>query len=267
MIRVTATRNAAEPPLGKKVQFNPEKDSFDDFLLKCSNKLGFKAKKIFDSEGSVLERIGHLRNDDVVYVSEGEPFALINKRPGSGGSKLVRKMSEESSALSRKVIYKIAVLGESSVGKSAITCRYVFKKFIREYTSTIEDFYTKRSVIDSEMVELDIIDTAGMEEFRVVRDAMIKDREGFLMIFDVTQYESFERVEYFYNLIKMYHLISDDVPCVLVGNKIDKEKDRVVTKEQAEKLAAQYNSVYVECSALSGERIDDAFSELVRMLR
>lgn len=116
------------------------------------------------------------------------------------------------------------------------------------------------------MVELDIIDTAGMEEFQVVRDAMIKDREGFLMIFDVTQYESFERVEYFYSLIKMYHLISDGVPTVLIGNKIDKE-GRVVTKEQAEKLAEQHNAMYIECSALSGENIEEAFAELVRKLR
>jgi len=169
--------------------------------------------------------------------------------------------------MGKKSNYKIAVLGEGGVGKSAITCRYVFKKFIREYTSTIEDFYTKRSLIDNEMVELDILDTAGMEEFRVVRDAMIKDREGFLMIFDVTQGESFERIEYFYNLIKMYHITADSVPCVLVGNKIDKEKERVVRREQAEKLAAQYKSPYIECSALSGENIEEAFAKLVQELR
>ena len=106
-----------------------------------------------------------------------------------------------------------------------------------------------------------------MEEFRVVRDAMIKDREGFLMIFDVTQSESFEKIEHFYNLIRMYHQTIDGVPCVLVGNKIDKEKERVVTREQAERLAMTYRSPYIECSALTGVGIEEAFNKLVRELR
>ena len=65
--------------------------------------------------------------------------------------------------------YKIALLGDTQVGKSSIACRFVFRKFSWEYTSTIEDIYTKRITVDFENSELEILDTAGMEEFRMVK--------------------------------------------------------------------------------------------------
>ena len=59
--------------------------------------------------------------------------------------------------------FSIAILGEQEVGKSAITCRYVFKKFTREYTATIEDIFSKRTLVDDEIAEIEILDTAGLE--------------------------------------------------------------------------------------------------------
>jgi len=93
-----------------------------------------------------------------------------------------------------KKSYKLALLGEGAVGKSAITCRYVFKKFLREYNCTIEDVFNHKTKIDGDIVELDILDTAGMEDFRMVRDANIKFRDGFIIVFDVTNRESFDKL-------------------------------------------------------------------------
>jgi small GTP-binding protein len=163
--------------------------------------------------------------------------------------------------------FKVAVLGEGGVGKSAFTCRYVFQKFLREYINTIEDFYTKSTSVDNKQVELDILDTAGMEEFRAVRDAMIRDREGFLMIFDLTNMESFERIDYLMSLVKAYHSSPTGAPCILIGNKSDKRDERVVTNEMAVNKANQYSIPYFESSALSGINIEESFNELVRELR
>jgi GTPase KRas protein len=68
----------------------------------------------------------------------------------------------QSNSFNIKNAFAIAILGESKVGKSAITCRYLFKKFMKEYTATIEDIYTKRVIVDDEPAEVDILDTAGL---------------------------------------------------------------------------------------------------------
>lgn len=106
------------------------------------------------------------------------------------------------------------------VGKSAITCRYVFKKFVREYTATIEDIYTKRVTVDEEPAEIDILDTAGLQEFRAVKMGKLREKEGFLVVFDVSDKDTFNRIDEIYNSIYEQHS-NKDVSIILVGNKID----------------------------------------------
>ena len=84
------------------------------------------------------------------------------------------------------------------MGKSAITCRYVFRKFSKEYTPTIEDIFSKRSIIDDETTELEILDTAGLEEFRNIKDGKLRDRDGFLLVFDLSNRGTLDRVDDFY---------------------------------------------------------------------
>lgn len=122
-------------------------------------------------------------------------------------------------------------------------------------------------MVDGKPVELDILDTAGMEEFRAVRDAMIRDREGFLLIFDMTNTESFEKIDYLIHLIKAYHTTPGSAPCVLIGNKLDKKDDRQVSYEKALEKANSYNIPYLESSSLTGVNIEEGFNELVRELR
>ncbi len=145
--------------------------------------------------------------------------------------------------------YKLALLGEGAVGKSAITCRYVFKKFLRDYNCTIEDVYNHKAKIDGEIVELDILDTAGMEDFRMVRDANIKYRDAFILVFDVTNRESFEKLQNFRDLIKNYN--SDAAPILVVGNKVDMEKERMVSEEEAKAKVKELRAdmEYIELSA------------------
>lgn len=163
--------------------------------------------------------------------------------------------------------YKLALLGEGAVGKSAITCRYVFKKFLRDYNCTIEDVYNHKAKIDGDIVELDILDTAGMEDFRMVRDANIKFRDGFILVFDVTNRESFERLQNFRDLIRNYN--SDSAPILIVGNKIDMEKERVVSSEEAREKCKELRAdiEYMEMSAQTGYNVEECFATIVRMLK
>jgi GTPase KRas protein len=121
------------------------------------------------------------------------------------------------------------------VGKSALTCRYVFKKFQHDYTSTIEDIYTKKTTIDGELAELDILDTAGRDEFRAVKESKIKEREGFIIVFDLSDANSLKETEKNFELVSYHHEGALDVPKVLIGNKSDKV--RAISREEAEMTA------------------------------
>jgi len=131
--------------------------------------------------------------------------------------------------------YNIALLGEGAVGKSAITIRFIKNVFIKEYNSTIEEQYPKNRIcINHEAFELNILDTAGMEDLRKASDdTMIRKRDGYILVFDVTNRESFERIAYFRDVIRKYY--SDTAPVLVVGNKVDEESRRMVSKDEAMK--------------------------------
>lgn len=109
------------------------------------------------------------------------------------------------------------------MGKSAITSRFIYQKFYQDYTCTIEDFYKTRMHIDEDMCDLDIVDTAGMDEFRAVRDTSIRGRDGFLMVYDAHSYESFLKLEPLMEVIQQQRPNQTKIPLVFVGNKSDLE--------------------------------------------
>ncbi len=109
--------------------------------------------------------------------------------------------------------YRIVVLGDGGVGKSALTLQYVQHNFIDYHDPTIEDAYQQRTVIDSEPCLLDILDTAGQVEFTAMREQYMRCGEGFIICYSITDRHSFVEAEEYRNLIlKVSHnpLISVD---------------------------------------------------------
>ena len=90
--------------------------------------------------------------------------------------------------------FKLVVMGGGGVGKSALTIRMVEDRFVDEYDPTIEETYFKEVVIDGENCQLRILDTAGQEEFQVMRDGHIRAGQGFLLCFSIIDIESFEEI-------------------------------------------------------------------------
>ena len=124
--------------------------------------------------------------------------------------------------------YKLIMMGEGGVGKSAITIRYIQDHFIVEYDPTIEDSYRKQVTIDDETCLLDILDTAGREEFYYRGAPWIRKAHTILIIYAVDSKISFDAVQSHYDeIIKAKELTpKNDIPIVLVGNKCDLEKER-----------------------------------------
>jgi len=161
---------------------------------------------------------------------------------------------------------KMVVCGSGAVGKSALTIQCIQNFFCDGYDPTIEDSYRKTVRVDDEVTLMDILDTAGQEEFSVMRDMYMRTGEGFLLVFSVTSRDSFFELESFYNQVLRVKDAAK-IPMVLVGNKADLEHQRQVSTLEASALAAKWNIPYVETSARTRTNVEEAFYTLVREIR
>jgi len=162
---------------------------------------------------------------------------------------------------------KLVVVGSGGVGKSAITIRFVTSQFQDQgYNPTIEDSYRKQFVVDDEAVTLEILDTAGQEEYSTISDQWYMVGAGFLLVYSITDRPTFEALPNFYQDILR---VKDRpyVPCVVVSNKCDLGSLRQVDQLEGRDMAKSISAPFIECSAVNGVNVDTAFSELVKLVR
>lgn len=162
--------------------------------------------------------------------------------------------------------YKLAVVGGGGVGKSALTVQFVQNTFLEEYDPTIEDSYRKHAKVDDSVVFLEILDTAGQEEYKALRDQYMRTGDGFLLTYAVNDRKTFGEINEFIEQICRVK-DSDSWPMVLVGNKCDLDNERIITTEEAKKFAAAKGIGFIESSAKIRKNVDEAFYELVRQVR
>lgn len=167
---------------------------------------------------------------------------------------------------SKTAEYKLVVLGAGGVGKSALTIRLVTDNFLDEYDPTIEDSYRKQVTIDDQAALLDILDTAGQEEFSSMQDQWMRDGRGFLIVYNITSAASFDEVSVLYEKILRTKDV-DSVPVVLAGNKADLKNQRAVDYEKGAELAKQWDAPFFETSAKIKLNNEACFFELVRQIR
>ncbi|CAD5218251.1 unnamed protein product [Bursaphelenchus okinawaensis] len=161
--------------------------------------------------------------------------------------------------------HNVVVFGDGGVGKSALTIQFVQNEFITDYDPTLEDSYRKQVVIDNKVCVLDILDTAGQEEYDAMHDHYAHNGHGFLLVFALNDHSSFMNIRKFREKVRRAK-DSDDVPVVVVGNKSDLPY-RAVTPQQIEELTQSLGCAYVETSAKTRQGVDDAFYEVVRAVR
>jgi small GTP-binding protein len=162
--------------------------------------------------------------------------------------------------------YQICVIGEGGVGKSAITVQFIHSDFVEEYDPTIEDSFRKQIHVDHEVCHIDIVDTAGQEEYSCLRNQHMRGMDGFLLVYSITSRSSFEGMTSFYNQVL---LANDDspAPLVIAGNKADIEHKRQVSPAEGAARAQIWGCPYIETSAKTRTNIDEAFFEVVREIR
>jgi len=162
--------------------------------------------------------------------------------------------------------FKIVVLGDGGVGKTALTIQLCLNHFIEAYDPTIEDSYRKHAVIDDQPCLIEILDTAGQEEYTALRDQWIREGEGFLLVYSITSRATFERVERFRAQIARVKDV-EGVPIILVGNKADRANEREVSREEAQAMARKLGCDLIETSAKTRSNLELAYYTVVRMIR
>lgn len=158
------------------------------------------------------------------------------------------------------------MVGSGGVGKSALTLQFMYDEFVEDYEPTKADSYRKKVVLDGEEVQIDILDTAGQEDYAAIRDNYFRSGEGFLCVFSITEQESFQATaEFREQILRVKN--DDNIPFLLVGNKCDLEDKRQVTIDEANQRAHSWNVPYVETSAKTRANVDKVFYDLMREIR
>jgi len=161
-------------------------------------------------------------------------------------------------------VHKVIMVGAGGVGKSALTLQFMYDEFVEDYEPTKADSYRKKVMLDDEEVQIDILDTAGQEDYAAIRDNYFRSGEGFLCVFSISEHESFSAVNEFREQILRVKN-DDNVPFILVGNKADLDvNQRRVTTDEALHVARMWNVPYIETSAKTRQNVKEVFFDLMR---
>lgn len=162
-------------------------------------------------------------------------------------------------------MFKILIIGNSSVGKTSFLFRYADDSFTSAFVSTVGiDFKVKTVIRREKRMKLQIWDTAGQERYRTITTAYYRGAMGFILMYDVTNEESFNSVQDWVTQIKTYSW--DNAQVILVGNKSDMEAERVVTYDRGKQLADQLGLEFFETSAKENINVKNVFERLVDII-
>ena len=163
------------------------------------------------------------------------------------------------------VFFKILLIGDLGVGKSCVILRYVEGDFPGNIMSSIGvDFKTKQIDLDDRLIKLQIWDTAGHEKFRTITTSYYKSAHAIIILYDITQKASFDHIRNWITEIDKFG--KQGVLKVIVGNKLDMENNRKITKEVAENLALKYGIKLWEVSAKDNTNIEEMFLDTIKTL-
>jgi len=163
-------------------------------------------------------------------------------------------------------VYKVLLLGDSTVGKTCFLKKYTDKTFQDVHMSTIGlDYRVKTMTLKSgKVVKLQIWDTAGQDRFRAITKNYYKGANGIILIYDVTSIQTYENVKNWITQIR--EEASPNVIIYIAGNKIDLEEERKIKTEEGQKLAEELGLPFFETSAKTGVNINESFEDLVEKI-
>uniref|UniRef100_J3SCZ9 Ras and EF-hand domain-containing protein-like n=1 Tax=Crotalus adamanteus TaxID=8729 RepID=J3SCZ9_CROAD len=172
----------------------------------------------------------------------------------------------EASRMAPDRIFKIVLVGNSAVGKTCFLKQFCEERFSPGTAATVGVDYSMKTVnLDGSQVVLQLWDTAGQERYRSITKQFFRKADGVVVMYDVTAQDTFVSVKQW--MVSVEEAAGENIPVLLLGNKIDKEEEREVPKRLGERLAKDYRSIFYECSALTGENTRASVLHLARILK
>ena len=161
---------------------------------------------------------------------------------------------------------KIITLGDSKVGKTCLIGKFIDNKFAQNYLSTIGfDIRQKKIKLDNgKEIKVVLYDTAGQEKFRSLSTSYIKKAQGVLLIYDITDPDSFAHISSWVDDINSK--CKEKIPVVLIGNKSDLEQNRKVKAEDGKALGEKYGYNFYETSCKNGNNVNKSFKDIVNQV-
>eukprot|EP00927_Polykrikos_kofoidii_P024152 TRINITY_DN2201_c1_g3_i1.p1 TRINITY_DN2201_c1_g3~~TRINITY_DN2201_c1_g3_i1.p1 ORF type:complete len:215 (-),score=35.38 TRINITY_DN2201_c1_g3_i1:89-703(-) len=160
-------------------------------------------------------------------------------------------------------LFKLLLIGDSGVGKSCLLLRFADDTYTESYISTIGvDFKIRTLDQDGKTIKLQIWDTAGQERFRTITSSYYRGVHGIIVVYDVTDKESFTNVKHWLQEIEKY--AADGVNKLLVGNKCDLSSKKVVSYDEAKEFAEPLNIQFMETSAKNAHNVEQAFQAMAK---
>jgi len=156
---------------------------------------------------------------------------------------------------------QLVLLGRPCVGKSTLTIMFIDKKFLENYDPTIERNYSQDIVVNEQSYELNVCDSAGLDEQSQIYTKYLAS-DGFILVYSITDRQSFDLVKTIYERIND-ELNGEKKPIILIGNKSDMSEQRRVEFEEGKMLAHSWGASFMETSAKIGNNVDDLFVSLV----
>jgi Ras-related protein Rab-1A len=163
-------------------------------------------------------------------------------------------------------LFKLLLIGDSGVGKSCLLLRFADDTYTESYISTIGvDFKIRTIELDGKTIKLQIWDTAGQERFRTITSSYYRGAHGIIVVYDVTDQESFNNVKQWLQEIDRY--ASENVNKLLVGNKCDLTNKKVVDYSSAKEYADQLGIPFLETSAKNATNVEQAFMTMAAEIK
>ena len=160
---------------------------------------------------------------------------------------------------------KLLLLGDIAVGKSSLIYRFIYDKFNPNKINTSElDLKTSDLIIDKKNVRVQLWDTVGQEKYKSITKNLIKRVQGIIIVYDITNKDSFKNIKTWTNLIEEEY--GNQLPIIIVGNKIDLEENRKIKIEDAKAFCKNHKYKYVETSCKTGHNIKKSVGKICKII-